>query len=95
MSSTTTVEAIAVASGYSNSAVTSGTYTIAAPQGTSPVSVNLSTVDNVTGIATTGAAVPHGGLDTEGYAYAASLLGTSLSWNGSTSASVPAEPPMR
>ena len=31
ISSTTTVEAIAVASGYSNSAVTSGTYTISSP----------------------------------------------------------------
>jgi disulfide oxidoreductase YuzD len=80
---TETVEAIAVASGYSNSAVTGGTYTITS-QGTTPISINLSAVDTVTGIATTGSAVPHGGLDTEGYAYAASLLGTSLSWNGST-----------
>ena len=36
------------------------------------------------GIANTGSPVPNGGLDTEGYAYAAALLGTSLSWNGST-----------
>jgi hypothetical protein len=83
VSATTTVEAIGVASGYTNSAVTSGTYTITS-QGTSPVSVNLASVASVTGIATTGTAVPHGGLDNEGYAYAASLLGTSLSWNGSS-----------
>ncbi len=41
VASTTTVEAIAVASGYSNSAVTSGTYTITS-QGTTPISINLS-----------------------------------------------------
>ena len=58
MSATTTVEAIAVASGYSTSAVASGTYTITSPQGTSPVSVNLASVATVTGIATTGAAGP-------------------------------------
>ncbi len=82
VASTTTVEAIAVASGYSNSAVTIGTYTIS-PPGTI-ISVNLTAVDNVLGIANSGSPVPGGGLDTEGYAYAAALLGTSLSWNGST-----------
>ncbi len=84
MASTTTIEAIAVESGYSNSAVTSGTYTISSSGGTTPISVNLSAVDTITGIANTGRPVPNGGLDTEGYAYAAALLGTSLSWNGST-----------
>ncbi len=83
MASSTTIEAIAVESGYSNSAVTSGTYTISSG-GTTPISVNLFAVDTITGIANTGSPVPNGGLDTEGYAYAADLLGTSLSWNGST-----------
>ena len=74
---------MAVASGYSNSTVTSGTYTITT-QGTTPVSVNLSTVDNVVGIVTNGSPVTNGGLDDDGYAYSATLLGTSLSWSGST-----------
>ena len=83
ISSTTTLQAIAVASGYNNSAVASGTYTISA-QGAGPIAVNLSSVSNVIGIANTGSPVPSGGLDSEGYAYASALLGTSPSWNGST-----------
>ncbi len=83
VSSTTTIEAIAVASGYGNSAVSSGTYTITS-QGTAPISVNLSSVDNITGIVTNGSPVPNGGLDGDANAYSATLLGTSLSWNGST-----------
>ncbi len=62
--------------------MTSGTYRISSP-GTI-ISVNLSAVDTITGIANIGSPVPNGGLDTEGYAYAAALLGTSLTWNGST-----------
>ena len=83
VSATTTVEAIAVASGYSNSAVTSGTYTISTSGG-APISVSLAALDTITGIATTGSPVPNGGLDTEGYAYASALLGSSLNWNGLT-----------
>ncbi len=83
ISSTTTLQAIAVASGYGNSAVASGTYTIS-PQGTTPVSVNLAPVDSVTGIVANGSPVPHGGLDGDATAYSATLLGTSLNWNGST-----------
>jgi hypothetical protein len=83
ISSTTTLQAIAVASGYGNSAVTSGTYTITS-QGAGPIGVNLSPVSNVPGIANTGSPVRNGGLDTEGYAYASALLGTSPGWNGWT-----------
>jgi hypothetical protein len=83
ISSTTTLQAIAVASGYANSTVTSGTYTIS-QQGTKPISVNLSSVVNVAGIAKTGSSVPDGGLDNRGYAYSATLLGTSVTWGGST-----------
>ena len=82
ISSTTTLEAIAVASGYSNSAASGGTYTIGS-QGSTPISVVLAAVD-VDGIANTGTAPAAGGLDTEGYAYSATLLGTSLSWGGSS-----------
>jgi hypothetical protein len=52
--------------------------------GATPLSVNLSASDNVVGIANTGSPVPNGGFDSEGYAYAANLLGTSLNWAGST-----------
>jgi hypothetical protein len=82
ISSTTTLEAIAVASGYSNSTASGGTYTIGS-QGTTPISVTLAPVD-VDAIANTGTAPAGGGLDTEGYAYSAALLGTSLVWGGST-----------
>ena len=83
ISSTTTVEAIAIASGYQSSPVTNGAYTINI-QGTTSISVSLAAVDAVDGIANTGTAPTGGGLDTDGYAYSAALLGTSLSWGGST-----------
>jgi hypothetical protein len=57
ISATTTIQAIAVASGYANSAVTSGTYTLTG--GTS--SVNLSAVDNMHGIASNCTAAISGG----------------------------------
>ena len=88
ISSTTTVQAIAVASGYSTSAVSSGTRvpSVRKEPHRSGLGegVNLSAVDNVVGIANTGSPVPSGGFDSEGYAYAATLLGGSLSWAGST-----------
>ena len=47
-------------------------------------SVSLSAVGNVYGIGRLGSAVTGGGIDGGGYAYAANLLGTSLTWSGST-----------
>jgi hypothetical protein len=48
------------------------------------VSVDLSAAANVYGIVNTGSPVTNGGLDGRGYAYAAALLGTSVSFGGAT-----------
>jgi hypothetical protein len=80
---TTTVEAIATASGYGTSAVAAGTYTISA-QGNAPVSVNLAPIGNVIAIANNGSAVPDRGLDGGGDAFSSSLIGTSINWGGAT-----------
>ena len=53
-----------------------------APSGSGPSSSGG--VDNVVGIVAEGSPVTHGGLDDDGYAYSATLLGTSFSWEGST-----------
>jgi hypothetical protein len=82
VSATTTIEAIAAASGYTNSAVASATYTIST--GTTPVSVSLSSSADLYGLVTAGTPVPGGGIDTQGNAYAANLIGSSLTWSGST-----------
>ena len=82
VNTTTTIEAMAVASGYSNSAVAVGTYKISASGGSSPVSVSLSASDSVVAIGNGGTTFS-GGMG-GGYAYAEALLGTSLTWSGST-----------
>ena len=58
-----------------------GTTGTAPPTGTA-VPGNLGQVDNVVGIVAEGSPVTHGGLDDDGYAYSATLLGTSFSWEG-------------
>jgi Chitobiase/beta-hexosaminidase C-terminal domain/PQQ enzyme repeat len=79
VATTTTINAIAAAPSYATSTLTSGTYTIGA---TIATNVNLAAVANVYGIAVNGATVPGAGLDGSGYAYSATLLGSSLSWSG-------------
>jgi hypothetical protein len=84
INATTTIEAMAVASGYNNSPVVSATYTISPPPSGSTVSVSLSGLDNVDGIVANGTAAPNGGLDGGGHAFSSTLLGSSLSWSGAT-----------
>ena len=52
--------------------------------GGTPLHVSLTAVDNVVGIVGNGTAATKGGWDNEGYSYSASLLGTSITWSGST-----------
>jgi hypothetical protein len=84
VSATETVQAIAIVSGYANSAVAGGLYTISVPAAPAAVSVALSAVANVAAIGQLGTAVPSGGLDGHGNAYATGLLGTTLTWSGMT-----------
>ena len=79
ISSTTTVKAFAVAGGNPPSGVVGATYVI-----TMPSAVNLSATANVVGIGSAGSAVTNGGLDHNGNAYPASLLGSSITLAGST-----------
>jgi hypothetical protein len=79
LSSSATVQAIAVASGYSTSAVASATYVVHLP-----TEVSLAGSANVSGIASAGVTPANGGFDADGYAYAANLLGSSITWNGAT-----------
>jgi hypothetical protein len=83
LNSTTVVKAIAVATGLANSAVASGTYTITGGTGGAPTVVDLSSKANVDAITANGTPVPNGvGLDGGGEAYSATLLGSSVAWNG-------------
>jgi hypothetical protein len=53
-------------------------------RGATPVRVNLAAVDNVAGIVTNGTAAANVGWNNSGYAYSASLLGTSITSGGFT-----------
>lgn len=79
---TTTVNAIAVASGYLNSAVTSATYIIEPAATVTSTAVGLAASYNVSGITNNTSAVANGGLDGNGYSYSEALIGNALVWNG-------------
>jgi len=82
ITTTTTVNAIAVASGYIDSTVSSATYTIEPPVTTASTAVSLAASYNVSGITNDGSAVVNGGLDAGGNSYSETLLGASIVWNG-------------
>jgi hypothetical protein len=84
VSATTTINALAAASGYSNSTVTSATYTIATSGSTGTSPVSLAAASNVYAIGTNGVRVTNGGLDTWGFAYTSNLLGSTVTWSGVT-----------
>jgi hypothetical protein len=91
VTATTTIEAMAVASGYANSPNTSGTYTITASSGGA---VNLSSYYNDYGIATSGNPAKSGGFDGKsGDAYNSATLGTSATYKGVTFVFGPANAP--
>jgi hypothetical protein len=90
VSATTTIQAIAVATGYANSAVAIGAYTLATGNGSV---VNLSSYYNVEAIATVGTAPLNGGFDTSSYAYNSALLGASATYAGLTFPFGPANAP--
>lgn len=62
------------------------------PAGAAPVSVTLTASSNVFGIDRPGTPVSLGGIDAQGNAYAANLLGTSLSYRGATFVFAPPGP---
>jgi len=56
----------------------------ASVKGPTPIAVDLTSADDVMGIADTGSSVTDGGLDGEGNTYYANLTGASISWSGAT-----------
>ena len=76
---TTTLKAIAVSHGEQNSAIASGTYTIAT---TAATPVSLAADVTLYAIAEEGAAALEGGIDGHGDAYPGNVTGTNPTWAG-------------
>ena len=66
---------------YSAATPVSQSFTVNPAITTTPVSVNLSSAFNVSGIYPNGSRPGNGGLDGQGYAYSSNLLGTSVTWS--------------
>jgi hypothetical protein len=81
-SSASLTTAAVTITGASGSLSASSPLQLSVANSVQPVSVNLSAVANVYGIFSSGTAPVNGGLDGSGYAYAASLLGSSVTANG-------------
>jgi hypothetical protein len=77
-----TIHAIAIASGFSQSAEAKAVYTIKAP--TTQTEVSLSSAANTIGIYTDGTKFSTGGLNGTGSAYSKELLGNSITYSGVT-----------
>jgi hypothetical protein len=76
---------------HNRNVVVLGVDAVAAPVVPTPVSIDLATLQNVIGIAGSGERAADGGLDADGYAYSANLLGTSIPWAGGMFTLGPAE----
>jgi hypothetical protein len=83
VTSSETINAVAIAPGFSQSPNESASYTIGSSS-SGQSAVSLASVANTFGIYTDGTAFTTGGMDGTGAAYSANLLGTSLAYAGTT-----------
>ena len=83
VSATTTIQAIAAAPGWVVSPPAVGIFVISS-QGVTSSIVNLANSYNIVGIVNNGSTFSGGGFDGDGFAFSSTVLGTSVSWSGST-----------
>ncbi len=89
VASSETIEAVAIAPNFSQSAGALASYTIGSTTG-GQSKVSLTAAANTNGIYTDGTVFTTGGMDGTGAAYSGNLLGTSLSYSGVTYQILPA-----